>query len=146
MNKKPSEIVAQLIVLAFGPVQEETDVTMTECMELYGSLAAEEAREKRKHNEPGVETLDKKPSEPSPAPEEPQMSPSRAAAIFKSETLRRLQDFREAHGLGSWRLLAEKCSGEISPDAIANMAAGERYGIDVWRTVSAALDEAENKA
>lgn len=139
--RKPSEIVAQLITLAWGPVQEETDVTMTECMKLYGSLAAEEAREEKKHDEPAVETPDETPAEREPAPEEPKpASPARDAAIFKRRTMERLQAFREKHGLGCWRLIADKCLTETSPETIAGMTAGERYGISVWRTVAEALD------
>lgn len=151
MKRKPSEIVSQLIVMAFGPVQEDTDVTMTESMELYGKLAAEERREAATVSaRPDLSALlpcgKPAPLEGEPREDEtdpPKESASRAAAKFKRETLERLKAYREEHGLGCWNVLADKCGATVTPDTLINMVNGSRYGIDVWREVAAALDYGE---
>lgn len=153
-----SEIVRKLIRCAYdGETPYDGELTLGACLDLYAALRIEEGRQPTfddlfAHNTAPEPEATFEPDESPPAaqlqgfqPIAAQRSPAAAAAAFKRETHERLRAYHAAHGLGGFVDLAADCGNGIDEITLGRMHSGERFPIDVWRSVAAALDKFENK-
>ena len=65
------------------------------------------------------------------------------AARFKRDTADRLGAYRSKWGPGCMGRLAALCGGDVSADKLTRMCDRERFSIEMWRLVAAALDKLE---
>jgi hypothetical protein len=65
------------------------------------------------------------------------------AARFKLETADRLVTYRSSQGLDCLGRLAALCGGDVNGDKLTRMCDWERFPIETWRQVAAALDKLE---
>lgn len=65
------------------------------------------------------------------------------AARFKRETADRLVAYRSKWGPGCMGRLAALCGGDVNADKLTRMCDRERFPIEMWRLVAAALDQLE---
>ena len=65
------------------------------------------------------------------------------AARFKRETADRLVAYRSKWGPGCMGRLAALCGGDVNADKLTRMCGRERFSIEMWRQVAAALDKLE---
>lgn len=65
------------------------------------------------------------------------------AARFKRDTADRLVAYRSKWGPGCMGRLAALCGGDVSADKLTRMCDRERFSIEMWRLVAAALDKLE---
>ena len=65
------------------------------------------------------------------------------AARFKRETADRLAAYRSKWGPGCMGRLAALCGGDVNADKLTRMCDRERFPIETWRQVAAALDKLE---
>lgn len=65
------------------------------------------------------------------------------AARFKRDTADRLVAYRSKWGPGCMGRLAALCGGDVSADKLTRMCDRERFPIEMWRQVAAALDKLE---
>ena len=65
------------------------------------------------------------------------------AARFKRDTADRLVAYRSKWGPGCMGRLAALCGGDVNADKLARMCDRERFPIEVWRQVAAALEKLE---
>lgn len=65
------------------------------------------------------------------------------AARFKRETADRLAAYRSKWGPGCMGRLAPLCGGDVNADELTRMCDRERFPIEMWRLVAAALDKLE---
>ena len=67
------------------------------------------------------------------------------AARFKREAADRLVAYRSKWGPGCMGRLAALCGGDVNADKLTRMCDRERFPIEMWRQVAAALDKMERK-
>ena len=65
------------------------------------------------------------------------------AARFKRDTADRLVAYRSKWGPGCMGRLAALCGGDVNADKLTRMCDRERFPIEIWRLVAAALDKLE---
>lgn len=65
------------------------------------------------------------------------------AARFKRETADRLMAYRSKWGPGCMGRLAALCGGDVNADKLTRMCDRERFPVETWRQVAAALDKLE---
>lgn len=65
------------------------------------------------------------------------------AARFKRETADRLVAYRSKWGPGCMGRLAALCGDDVNADKLTRMCDREQFPIEMWRQVSAALDQLE---
>lgn len=65
------------------------------------------------------------------------------AARFKRETADRLVAYRSKWGSGCMGRLAALCGGDVNADKLTRMCDREKFPIETWRQVAAALDKLE---
>ena len=65
------------------------------------------------------------------------------AARFKRDTADRLVAYRSKWGAGCMGRLAALCGGDVNADKLTRMCDRERFPIETWRQVAAALDKLE---
>ena len=65
------------------------------------------------------------------------------AARFKRETADRLVAYRSKWGPGCMGRLAALCGGDVNADKLTRMCDRERFPVEMWRQVAAALDKLE---
>ena len=65
------------------------------------------------------------------------------AARFKRDTADRLVAYRSKWGPGCMGRLAALCGGDVNADKLTRMCDRERFPIEMWRLVAAALDKLE---
>ena len=65
------------------------------------------------------------------------------AARFKRDTADRLVAYRSKWGQGRMGRLAALCGGDVNADKLTRMCDRERFPIEVWRLVAAALEKLE---
>lgn len=65
------------------------------------------------------------------------------AARFKREAADRLVAYRSKWGPGCMGRLAALCGGDVNADKLTRMCDRERFPIEMWRLVAAALDKLE---
>lgn len=65
------------------------------------------------------------------------------AARFKRETADRLVAYRSSQGLGCLGKLERLCGGDVNADKLTRMCDREKFPIETWRQVAAALDKLE---
>lgn len=65
------------------------------------------------------------------------------AARFKRDTADRLVAYRSKWGPGCMGRLAALCGGDVSADKLTRMCDREKFPIETWRQVAAALDKLE---
>lgn len=65
------------------------------------------------------------------------------AARFKRQTADRLVAYRSKWGPGCMGRLAALCGGDVNADKLTRMCDRERFPIEMWRLVAAALDKLE---
>lgn len=65
------------------------------------------------------------------------------AARFKRDTADRLVAYRSKWGPGCMGRLAALCGGDVNADKLTRMCDRERFPIEMWRLVAAALDQLE---
>lgn len=65
------------------------------------------------------------------------------AARFKRETADRLVAYRSKWGPGCMGRLAALCGGDVNADKLTRMCDREKFPIETWRLVAAALDKLE---
>ena len=150
-----SEILRKLICCAFdGAAPDDLDLSLYSCLGLYAELRLEEAAgapvggelppHTHTHNAAPTAEATIEPDESPPAAAAPK-SPASAAAAFKRQTHDRLRAYRAAHGLGCFVELAAECGNGVDEVTLSRMHCGERFPIELWRSVAAALDKQENK-
>lgn len=151
MKHKDSEILGQLIAMAFAFETEDVTVTLSDCMGLYKRLVLAEAG--------GAELAGAVEGDPSSAgPGDHHLPPGEGfdgeapaprhitgrGSQEKKEIHRRLTAYREARGMGCYGPLAAAAKGKLSEDEIRMMALGEGvFPIESWRRLRAALEEVE---
>lgn len=65
----------------------------------------------------------------------------------KKEALDRLQQYRQAGGLGCLEAVASRCGGDLTADKLRGVLTGaEKLPIEQWRTIRRALDQLEEGA
>ena len=65
----------------------------------------------------------------------------------KKEVLDRLQQFRQAGGLGCLEAVASRCGGDLTADKLRGVLTGaEKLPIEQWRTIRRALEQLEEGA
>ena len=153
-----SEIVRKLICCAFDvETPYAGELTLGACLDLYAELRIEEGRQPtlddlitHTYNTAPEPEATVEPDESPPAaqlqgfqPIAAQRSPAAATAAFKRETHERLRAYRAAHGLGCFVDLAADCGNGIDEITLSRMHSGERFPIEIWRAVAAALDKHE---
>ena len=63
------------------------------------------------------------------------------------ETLERLQQYRQAGGLGCLEMVASRCGGDLTADKLRGVLTGtEKLPIEQWRLIRRALDQLEEGA
>lgn len=65
------------------------------------------------------------------------------AARFKRDTADRLIAYRSSQGLGCLGRLAALCGGDVNADKLTRMCERQKFPIETWRQVAAALDQLE---
>ena len=65
------------------------------------------------------------------------------AARFKRDTADRLIAYRSSQGLGCLGRLAALCGGDVNADKLTRMCERQKFPIETWRQVAAALDKLE---
>lgn len=65
------------------------------------------------------------------------------AARFKRDTADRLLAYRSKWGPGCMGRLATLCGGDVNADKLTRMCDRERFPVETWRLVAAALDKLE---
>lgn len=65
------------------------------------------------------------------------------AARFKRDTADRLVAYRSKWGPGCMGRLAALCGGDVNADKLTRMCDREKFPIETWRQVAAALDKLE---
>lgn len=65
------------------------------------------------------------------------------AARFKRDTADRLVAYRSSQGLGCLGRLAALCGGDVNADKLTRMCERQKFPIETWRQVAAALDKLE---
>ena len=65
------------------------------------------------------------------------------AARFKRDTADRLVAYRSKWGPGCMGRLAALCGGDVNADKLTRMCDRERFPVETWRQVAAALDKLE---
>lgn len=73
----------------------------------------------------------------------PPPSGASEAARFKRDTADRLVAYRSKWGPGCMGRLAALCGGDVNADKLTRMCDRERFPIEMWRQVAAALDKLE---
>lgn len=66
------------------------------------------------------------------------------AARFKRDTADRLVAYRSKWGPGCMGRLAALCGGNVNADKLTRMCDRERFPVEMWRLVAAALDAAKS--
>lgn len=62
----------------------------------------------------------------------------------KKETLERLQQYRQAGGLGCLEAVSSRCGGDLTADKLRGVLTGaEKLPIEQWRLICRALDQLE---
>ena len=62
----------------------------------------------------------------------------------KKETLERLQQYRQAGGLGCLEAVSSRCGGDLTADKLRGVLTGaEKLPIEQWRLIRRALDQLE---
>nr|DAM18255.1 MAG TPA: hypothetical protein [Caudoviricetes sp.] len=62
----------------------------------------------------------------------------------KKEALARLQEYRQAGGLGCLEAVASRCGGDLTADTLRGVLTGaEKLPIEQWRIIRRALDQLE---
>lgn len=120
-----AELIRKLICCAWDAAPDEVELSLSDCLELYARLLAAENAQTDAQGQTMTE---------------PPESPARAAAIFKRKTHERLVAYRQANGVGSYVHLLEVCRGDLTPEDLSRMHAGEKFPIEAWREVDKALD------
>ena len=152
-----SDILRRLIVCAFdGENPRDLDLSLSACLDLYGLLLLEEVdsadtsplmvpHRSDEDREDGAEAqISTKPAGSSMSVGfSAKQSAASAAAAFKKVTHARLRAFRERRGLGCFVDLAADCGNGIDEITLSRMHSGERFPIETWRAVAAALDKHE---
>ena len=59
-------------------------------------------------------------------------------AALKRDTLKALDEYRQAHGAGCWVTLAEEAG--VTPDQIAQVRLRQKVPMEIWRSLSRALN------
>lgn len=65
------------------------------------------------------------------------------AARFKRDTADRLVAYRSKWGPGCMGRLAALCGGDVNADKLTRMCDRERFPVEMWRQVAAALEKLE---
>lgn len=65
------------------------------------------------------------------------------AARFKRDTADRLIAYRSSQGLGCLGRLAALCGSDVNADKLTRMCERQKFPIETWRQVAAALDQLE---
>ena len=136
--KTAAELVGTLISAVWEhKTPGEAELSLVECMELWRRLADGESKA---GEQIGSDV---------PAPDDKCMESGRrlpgpkGISEFKHTTMTRLRAYREKRGLGSFARLAEMAGDGVDDDVIRRIFAGERFPIETWRAVAAALDKEE---
>ena len=89
--------------------------------------------------EPGILRAHSVPG-PKPEPQPPRPNPW----WEKKETLERLQQYRQAGGLGCLEAVSSRCGGDLTADKLRGVLTGtEKLPIEQWRLIRRALDQLE---
>ena len=166
--KRDSEIIRDLISLAFDTDPEQSDITLVECLGLY----ERSLRREREIEDARVAALldeiksggrlirpisvedasaysdigDKPPADgdaPS-APEDAKECPPEEHGRGKAEKqsiYNRLKAFRDYNGLGCLNDVAAATGGKVDADMLRAMLQDQKFELKVWRQVGAALDK-----
>ena len=77
---------------------------------------------------------------PKPEPQPPRPNPW----WEKKETLERLQQYRQAGGLGCLEAVSSRCGGDLTADKLRGVLTGaEKLPIEQWRLIRRAMDQLE---
>ena len=159
---KDSEILSDLISLAFDSNPKDTSISLRDCIDLLTRTIIRESQGI------GISEIvakqhalfaDRAPEHPAAvkpsigpgAPGSGEAEPNEAdtASTFKSvgigaaekrEVFERLSDYRRNHGLGSLAVVAKATNGVMTEDEIRAMLAGDKYPLAKWKIVGSALD------
>lgn len=140
---KGSEILRALISAVFDNGSTET-VSLGDALRLYAELVTIEANGAAAAAP--AQTTENTPRETNPADEpldQIQEKFSGYGAREKRATAERLDAFRERHGAGSFRKIAETSNGELTERDVADMTMRLKVPLPKWRMLAACLDELE---
>ena len=160
---KDSEILRDLISLAFDSNPADTNIALRDCLDLLGrTIVAENAGGcaeivAKKHSlvtgqtpttsaagRVKADTDDICGGEGYQGPEEPEEKPTFNAvgvgAAEKREIYSRLSDYRSRNGLGCLAAVAKATNGVVTEAEIRAMLAGDKYPLAKWKIVGSALD------
>ena len=141
--KNDAELVRKLICCVWdGAAPDDLDLSLYSCLGFYSRMqAAESAQDDstHTHTQHGPVT-DATPAQPSPP-----VSGAASAAAFKRKVHERLAIYRKNNGVGSFHPLADACGDDVSTDTLSRMLVGEKFPVEMWRTVNKALDALDAK-
>lgn len=152
---KDSELLRDLISLAFDRDPAPTDITLRQALDLFARTIA------REHGTPCTNVPlggaaakcpplktsghGKQADTPSVAETRDVLSAVGPGAAEKRAIYQRLSDFRASHGLGCLSVVAMAANRVVTEDELRAMLDGEKYPLSRWKVVNAALDHIEKK-
>ena len=152
-----SEVFKALICKAFGQ-KTDTDFSLAECLEIYGSLRVAEGSLCTEQEEAAREPEDTpavlSTEETEPEPELPKPEAERTAdkkdgmsdkekekqnRLFKQETCARLKRFKKALGAAAWPMITE-LDGSFDGATLRDMMNAGKYDVRIWKKLNTILD------
>ena len=154
---KDSEILRDLISLAFDANPADTDISLRDCMDLLTRTVMSEQKISGL-----IETVahqhalfaDRKPEAPvtptasqdAEKADQPGWVKVGGRGVFEKRAVyERLVAFRKRNGLGCFTRLEETAKGEVTATELYAMLNAEPFPIAKWKAVDAALDREERK-
>lgn len=151
---KDSEILRDLISLAFDSDPADTAVTLMDCLDLLTRTVVAEQQSTAMHHSAARPPDCRSPagsSAPPAAPPTPEagvpgfVKAGGRGVLEKRAILERLLSFRQRNGLGCLAQIINAANGAVTESELYAMLAAERFPLAKWRVVGAALDHIERK-
>ena len=165
---KDSEILSDLISLAFDSNPKDTNISLRDCIDLLTRTIIAEKKNgyaeivARQHTlfadqtpapkavmtsrpDTCAQSGNDEPGCTKEADTIPTFKPAGIGAAEKREVFERLVAYRRQHGLGSLAAIAKAANGVVTEDEIRAMLAGDKYPLAKWKVVGSALDFVNGK-
>lgn len=152
---KDSEILQELISLAFDSDPAPSNITLRQALDLLARTVAREhgtpctkvalGGVAANGTPPETPVVVKQADAPSVAETHAVLSAAGPGAAEKRAIYQRLSDFRASHGLGCLSVVAVAANHIVTADELRAMLDGEKFPLPKWRVVNAALDHIAKK-
>jgi len=150
--RSKTEILRQLIELAYDDNPADIDITIRDCLDLYGELVRAESLPipgvvcELHADAEGANThtsaATPEPASVPPVKDPPDIGPGAGGrgGKEKQEIFRLLKAYRDAHGVDAFQEISRAANGAVTAEQVLSMIQGAKTPLAVWRIVGAAID------